>query len=180
MKTSDKTDKNWHYRKFGSSNAPTVSVLFQAGDCSHMGMQRGHLGSGDKVPSQIVAISWLTALPYWELHPTPPPIQPLEWSLPPEALCPFQHNLLAVTLSQSWRWSLWAVAWKLHPHRRSAVNLVPNAVFSSVYSFTKHNGSMYFWAICVKLHSGTRLPLFVWSGSSKTNSEKLTQPQLVI
>ena len=36
-------------------------------DCSHMGMQRGSLGSGDKGPSQIVAISWLTALPYWEM-----------------------------------------------------------------------------------------------------------------
>ena len=30
-------------------------------------------------------------------------------------ICLFQHNLLAVTLSQSWRWSPWAVAWKLHP-----------------------------------------------------------------
>ena len=34
-------------------------------------------------------------------------LQSPDW--PQEALCPFQHNLLAVTLSQSWRWS-WAIA----------------------------------------------------------------------
>ena len=41
-------------KEFGSLIAPTVSVFLQAVECSHMGMQRG---SGDKGPSQIVAIS---------------------------------------------------------------------------------------------------------------------------
>ena len=43
--------------EFGSSNAPTVSGSLQTGDHQHMGMPRGHLGSGDKGPSQVAAIS---------------------------------------------------------------------------------------------------------------------------
>ena len=44
-------------REFGSSNAPAASGSLQTGDYPCMGMQRGHLGNGDKGPSQIATIS---------------------------------------------------------------------------------------------------------------------------
>ena len=44
-------------RQFGSMNAPAVSGSLQTGDYPHMGMPRGHLGNGDKGPSQIATIS---------------------------------------------------------------------------------------------------------------------------
>ena len=41
-------------RESGSSNAPAVSGSLQTSDHQHMGMPGGHLGSGDKGPSQVI------------------------------------------------------------------------------------------------------------------------------
>ena len=85
----------------------------------------------------IAAISWLTALPYWELHPTPPPIQlsscaifatrgalsvSAQLASSDSLPCNLQDDFLELSLGKS------------IPTRRSSVNLVPKALSSSLHS----------------------------------------------
>lgn len=89
--------------------------------------------TSDKGPHKLLAaIFWLIALVllYWELDHTPSPIQLLDLrhSMYQRHLIRFQYNLLAMTLSQTWRWFPWAITWKLSNHTilsRFSANLVP-------------------------------------------------------
>jgi len=132
---------------------PSVSVsvsvfsflFFHAPDCSHNGMQRSHLGSSDKGPSQnsnscnllIDRTPLLRAASHTTSHPTSCAIFATRGTLSVSAQlassdslpCNLQDDFLELSLGKS------------IPTRRSSVNLVPKALSSSLHSFTKHDAS---------------------------------------